>query len=124
VYDGGSGRLLQISVTAGSTITVTLSFSDSVCNIELLLLTAAFNQVDISNGASNTESVTYTTSSSQTMYVRVYTFDLPSPSAYYTMTISTTSPPPAVPGYDVLLLVVALVSTAGVLAIVLRKRRV
>ncbi|MBN2152595.1 MAG: hypothetical protein JW839_14170 [Candidatus Lokiarchaeota archaeon] len=103
-------------------IQVTIMFSHSICDIDMQLLSSYGSYVTGSTGTSDSELMTYTSTSSQTMYIRIYTGGSPSPSAIYSMIISVTSPP-AVPGYDALLLVVALVSTAGVLALVIRKRR-
>lgn len=89
-YSGGDEDWFSVSVGAGQTLTVSLSFTHASGDVELELYSACGGSLLASStGNTNSESVSWTNSggSAVTRYVRVYLYD--DTRATYSMTIST-----------------------------------
>ena len=114
-----------ISVPAGETISVRITFTDTLGDIDLTLYDSGYSTVDSSSSTGNSETVTGTNNggSSETYYIRV---DLYSGSAntYDMEIIWGTFSGSTVPGYDVFI-VIGMIGLVGTIlaAKYLRKRK-
>ena len=72
IHNASDDDFFSINATAGTTYWVNISFTHSQGDLDMDLYDSSQSQVDWSAGTGNSESVTYTPTTNQTLYAQVY----------------------------------------------------